>query len=75
MVGEDQGVRVPADRADATEQDLEAGGRCNWLTDYGVTFRVYCGAPAADGLCAGHAHNLYLGVEGGPGPDQDGTRG
>lgn len=63
MVGEDQGVRVPANRADATEKALEAKGLCNWLTDYSDAHRVYCGAPAtaAEGLCSEHVHNLFLG--------------
>lgn len=61
MVGEDQGIRVPAARAEATEARLTRQGRCNWLVDWTPAELVYCGRPANGELCSEHAHNMFGG--------------
>lgn len=60
MVGEDQGVRVSAARAEVTEASLTRRGLCNWLVDYTPADRIYCGRPANGELCSDHVHNVYL---------------
>lgn len=54
MVGEDHAVRVPAGRAEVTEDELTQRGLCNWLVDYSAEDRVYCGRPAVGVLCSEH---------------------
>jgi hypothetical protein len=58
MVGRGKAVRVPKGRAEATERDLAARGRCNWLIDWTRTEHVYCGRPARGELCSEHIHNM-----------------
>lgn len=71
MVGEVEGVRAPADAAEATERDLRSRGLCDWLVTWhpATGEHVYCGAPANDGLCSEHMVYARL-----MGPEQDPDR-
>jgi hypothetical protein len=60
MVGEDQGVRVSAARAELTEASLTSRGLCNWLVDYTPAERIYCGRPANGELCSDHAQYTFV---------------